>query len=134
MGHHKLIDLNVMVLTTGSWPLETPVNTLALPDELQRCIERFTAFYASQSTGRRLHWALDLSNGDVATHCFRRKYTFQANTFHIVILLLFNETDILPIKNIAEISCTTLPETHRYVESLVQVRTCPFLSFGADMV
>ena len=84
----RINNLHAMVLTTGSWPIDTPSGPLPLPDELQCFVERFTTFYGSITTGRRLHWALDLSIGTLSTNCYKRRYEFHVSTRQMVILFL----------------------------------------------
>ena len=38
---------------------------------------RFTAFYGSQHSGRKLNWLYKMSKGELVTNCFKNKYTLQ---------------------------------------------------------
>lgn len=93
------MSMYTLVITTGSWPIETPVYDLKVPLSLQLAMERFTTYYASQSSGRRLHWALQYSDGIVESFCFGKKYDFQVSTFQMMILDLVRTFRIERIYN-----------------------------------
>ncbi|KAK7593142.1 hypothetical protein V9T40_007894 [Parthenolecanium corni] len=86
------IDFSIQVLSSGSWPFQHSFN-FALPSELERSISRFTAFYSGQHSGRKLNWLYNMSKGDLITNCFKNRYTLQASTFQMAVLLHFNTQD-----------------------------------------
>lgn len=45
--------------------------------QLERSYQRFTAFYASRHSGRKLTWLYQLSKGELVTNCFKNRYTLQ---------------------------------------------------------
>uniref|UniRef100_A0AAZ3PCJ3 Cullin family profile domain-containing protein n=1 Tax=Oncorhynchus tshawytscha TaxID=74940 RepID=A0AAZ3PCJ3_ONCTS len=71
------LDFSIQVLSSGSWPFQQSC-TFALPSELERSYQRFTAFYASRHSGRKLTWLYHLSKGELVTNCFKNRYTLQA--------------------------------------------------------
>ncbi|PIK50449.1 putative cullin-1 [Apostichopus japonicus] len=83
------IDFSIQVLCSGSWPF-TQGCTFNLPSELERSFQRFTTFYASQHSGRKLMWAFHMSRGELVTNCFKNRYTLQASTFQMAVMLQFN--------------------------------------------
>uniref|UniRef100_A0A673IDV1 Cullin-1-like n=1 Tax=Sinocyclocheilus rhinocerous TaxID=307959 RepID=A0A673IDV1_9TELE len=70
------LDFSIQVLSSGSWPFQQSC-TFALPSELERSYQRFTAFYASRHSGRKLTWLYHLSKGELVTNCFKNRYTLQ---------------------------------------------------------
>merc|ERR1712038_1425308 len=86
------IDFQIQVLSSGSWPFQQSC-VFSLPTELERCVHRFTAFYGGQHSGRKLNWLYHMSKGELVTNCFRNRYTLQASTFQMAVLLQFNESD-----------------------------------------
>ncbi|KAL4827016.1 hypothetical protein H8958_014974 [Nasalis larvatus] len=58
------LDFSIQVLSSGSWPFQQSC-TFALPSELERSYQRFTAFYASRHSGRKLTWLYQLSKGEL---------------------------------------------------------------------
>ena len=48
--------------------------------QLERSYQRFTAFYASRHSGRKLTWLYQLSKGELVTNCFKNRYTLQVRS------------------------------------------------------
>ena len=44
---------------------------------------RFTTFYGTQHSGRKLIWLYHMSKGELVTHCFKNTYTITASTFQV---------------------------------------------------
>merc|ERR1719402_1416109 len=95
------IDFQIQVLSSGSWPFQQSC-VFSLPTELERCVTRFTAFYGGQHSGRKLNWLYHMSKGELVTNCFKNKYTLQASTFQMSVLLAFNEADSWTVGALAE--------------------------------
>lgn len=51
------------------------VVSFSLSVQLERSYQRFTAFYASRHSGRKLTWLYHLSKGELVTNCFKNRYT-----------------------------------------------------------
>lgn len=120
-GQHSLnIDFYIMVLSSGSWPFQHCL-PLTLPTELEKSYQRFTEFYSSQHNGRKLSWLYSFSKGEIVTNCFKNRYTLQASTFQIAILLLYNEKTEYLVKDIADL-------TQIKMDTLVQVLAVLFKS------
>ncbi|XP_046743134.1 cullin-1 isoform X2 [Diprion similis] len=83
------IDFSIQVLSSGSWPFQQSF-TFSLPTELERSVHRFTTFYSSQHSGRKLNWLYNMSKGELLTNCFKNRYTLQASTFQMAVLLQYN--------------------------------------------
>lgn len=107
------IDFYIMVLSSGSWPFQQCL-PLTLPTELEKSTQCFTDFYSSQHSGRKLSWLYSMSKGELVTNCYKNRYTLQASTFQIAILLLFNEKTEYFVKDICDL-------TQIKMETLVQV-------------
>merc|ERR1719462_757758 len=91
-GEPMDIDFSIQVLSSGSWPFQQSC-VFSLPAELERCVNRFTAFYGGQHSGRKLNWLFHMSKGELVTNCFKNKYTLQASTFQMAVLLRYNGAD-----------------------------------------
>jgi cullin 1 len=107
------VDFYIMVLSSGSWPFQQCI-AFTLPAELEKSYQRFTDFYSSQHNGRKLSWLWSLSKGEIVTYFTKNRYTFQASTFQMAILLLFNEKTEYTVKDIADL-------TQIKMDTLVQV-------------
>merc|ERR1711971_214921 len=95
------IDFQIQVLSSGSWPFQQSC-VFSLPTELERCVHRFTGFYGGQHSGRKLNWLYHMSKGELTTNCFKNKYTLQASTFQMSVLLAYNEADSWTVEALAE--------------------------------
>jgi len=95
------LDFSIQVLGTVSWPF-TNQHEFSLPQELERSVQTFTEFYQQQHSGRKLTWLYNYSKGELMTHCFKNKYTLQASTLQMALLLQFNQSEKLTIKQLME--------------------------------
>lgn len=95
------IDFSILVLSSGSWPFGQGF-TFSLPFELEQSVHRFNNFYAKQHSGRKLNWLYNMCRGELITNCFRMRYTLQASTFQMAVLLQFNEETAWSIKQLGE--------------------------------
>eukprot|EP01132_Coremiostelium_polycephalum_P000969 gene969-1234_t len=97
------IDFSVLVLATGSWPLQPPSTNFSIPKELQACEQLFQKFYQVQYSGRKLNWLHHLSKGELKTKYLpssKSGYTLQCSTYQIGVLLQFNTDDTLTTEEI----------------------------------
>lgn len=67
------IDFRIKVLTQGSWPLSNDIS-VNLPIELIPVIDRFTAFYYSQHSSRKLMWVHKLSKAELIMDGLKQRY------------------------------------------------------------
>ncbi|XP_043318241.1 cullin-1-like [Cervus canadensis] len=95
------LDFSIHVLSYGWWPFEESC-TVLLPSELEPCYRRFTAFYASCYSDRKLSWAYQLSEGELVTNCFKNKYTLHASTFQMAVLLQYNTEDAYTVQQLTD--------------------------------
>ncbi|XP_045528926.1 cullin-1 isoform X2 [Pieris brassicae] len=93
------IDFSIQVLSSGSWPFQQSTS-FQLPTELERSVHRFTTFYSSQHSGRKLNWLYNMSKGELVTNCFKNRYTLQASTFQMAVLLQYNDNTAWTVKQL----------------------------------
>ncbi|KAJ3077130.1 hypothetical protein HK102_005291 [Quaeritorhiza haematococci] len=89
----ELLDFNILVLGTASWPLTAPSSGFNIPDDLLKTYERFQTFYQVKHNGRKLNWLFQLSKGELKTSYLKASktgYTFQVSTYQMGILLQYN--------------------------------------------
>ncbi|XP_061271394.1 cullin-1-like [Bos javanicus] len=95
------LDFSIHVLSYGWWPFEESC-TVLLPSELEPCYRRFTAFYASCYSDRKLSWAYQLSEGELVTNYFKNNYTLHVSTFQMAILLQYNTEDAYTVQQLMD--------------------------------
>jgi len=84
------IDFSVQVLSSSYWPFQQSVN-VSLPSQLERSMQRLTTFYNDKFTGRKLRWLHHLSKGELVAN-FSKKYTLQASTLQMAVLMQYNRS------------------------------------------
>lgn len=68
------LDFRIKVLTHGCWPQSSKDINVNLPVELTKAIDRFTAFYHSQHSGRKLTWLNNLSKAELIMNGIKQRY------------------------------------------------------------
>jgi len=100
-------DFQILILATGSWPLQPPSTNFSIPHELTRCEMAFQNFYQNQHSGRKINWLMQFSKGEIKTkYTITNKigYIFQCSTYQMGVLLLFNNDNVLTGEQIQEAS------------------------------
>ncbi|EFJ43865.1 hypothetical protein VOLCADRAFT_83034 [Volvox carteri f. nagariensis] len=116
------IDLQVQVLTTGSWPTQTP-SKCNLPRELEAACEAFRNFYLTTHSGRRLTFQPNMGTADLrAVFGAGRRHELNVSTYQMCILLLFNEQDSLMYREIAQATEIPTTDLKRALQSLACVK------------
>uniref|UniRef100_A0A1B6KV81 Cullin-1 n=1 Tax=Graphocephala atropunctata TaxID=36148 RepID=A0A1B6KV81_9HEMI len=95
------IDFSIQVLSSGSWPFQQSFN-FSLPTELERSVHRFTTFYSNRHSGRKLNWLYNMSKGELIANCFKNRYTLQASTFQMAVLLQYNLSESWTVLQLSE--------------------------------
>lgn len=118
------IDLNVQVLTTGSWPHTQQGAQCRLPEELERCCETFNNFYLGIHTGRRLTWQFGLGTAEVKATFDggAKRHELVMNTYQMCIVLLFNGAERLTAMEIGEATNIEGGDLTRTLQSLTLVK------------
>lgn len=115
------VELNVQVLTTGSWP--TPAGArCTLPPELERCCQTFKTFYLSRHTGRRLAWQTNMGTADLKASFPGARHELTVSTYQMCILLMFNAADSLSYREIAAATDIPAADLKRNLQSLACVK------------
>ncbi|EGG05009.1 uncharacterized protein MELLADRAFT_44021 [Melampsora larici-populina 98AG31] len=123
----RSIELNVSVLTAGSWPSHhTAELQINLPNELNSSLKNFENFYQSKYLGRKLKWN-HLLGQFILSASFHgsggkiKKKELSVSTYQGIILLLFNEIEShesLGFEKIVEMSGLPVGEAARTLQSL----------------
>ncbi|KAK2179486.1 hypothetical protein NP493_487g01037 [Ridgeia piscesae] len=122
--HSKLQepDLTLKLRDSGSPVPVRPFQqscAFVIPLELERSFQRFTTFYSSQHSGRKLNWLYHMSKGELITNCFKNRYTLQASTFQMAVLLQYNHSPSFTVQQLEE--STQIKSASSVVEILLQV-------------
>lgn len=113
------IDFSIQVLSSGSWPFQQSTS-FSLPTELERSIHRFTHFYGTQHSGRKLNWLYNMSKGELVANCFKLRYTLQASTFQMAVLLQYNGSFSWTLQQLQELTQLKAEFTLQVVQILLK--------------
>lgn len=100
------IELSVKVLRAGVWEYQQN-DSLKLPDEMNRCCERFDVFFKSSHTGKNLKWIPSLGDCEVKSLTYKKPYAFTLTTYQTAILMLYNLKDVYTYRELLDM--TKLP-------------------------
>lgn len=115
------IDFSIVILQAGSWPIsQTNLPTFSLPQELEKSVRIFETFYSKSYNGRKLTWIQNLCNADVRLNYLKRQYSITMGTFQMAILLCFNNSNSLTIKDIQENIQLPEKELIKQIQSLLE--------------
>ena len=103
-GASGSIDLNVQVLTTGSWPVPADAAPCALPPALAAARDAYRDFYLAHHSGRKLSWLTSMGTAEVRGVFAggAKAHDLIVSTHQMCVLLLFNDADALAFSEIAE--------------------------------
>lgn len=96
------IDFSVQVLTTGFWPsYKSP--DVAIPDEMQKCIDVFRTWHDRRHQQRKLTWVYTLGNASVRASFGKKIYDLQVTTLQALALNVLNDGKTLSYTELAEL-------------------------------
>ncbi|OBZ86289.1 Cullin-2 [Choanephora cucurbitarum] len=132
------VNMDILVLTAGAWPLNqkeeagAEANKLQIPSILENCISSFESFYANQYNGRRLLWQWNLARGEVRINRLDKNYELQVSLYQMIILLLFNRhaADGVSMNDIIAESGLSFQDTMRSLKPLVDMQIFQTLDDG----
>jgi len=119
------IEFSVLVLATGSWPLQPPTTNFTIPKELTVCEQTFQKFYQHKHQGRKLNWLLQFSKGELkAKYIPSNKHgiVFQCSTYQMGILLQFNEQEEMTTDELATATSLTKVALSQTLATLLRTR------------
>ncbi|KAJ7263792.1 ubiquitin-protein ligase [Mycena rebaudengoi] len=89
------ITFSIMVLGTNFWPLAPPTHDFLVPRELLTTYERFTRYYQTKHSGRKLTWLWNYSKCELRTGYLNQKYILMTSAFQTAVLLQYNAVDTM---------------------------------------
>lgn len=117
MTSNREIDLTVNILTMGNWPTY-PNLEVNLPNEMIEYQNAFNNFYLSKHSGRKLQWQPTLGHCVLKANFPNDSKELQVSLFQTLVLLLFNDANVLSFDEIRIRSGIEENELRRTLQSL----------------
>ncbi|KAG1745820.1 Cullin-domain-containing protein [Suillus paluster] len=102
MQNHEDMDINfsIMVLGTNFWPLSAPNNDFIIPPEILATYDRFSKYYQTKHSGRKLTWLWNYSKNELRTNYLNQKYILMTSSYQMAVLLQYNKHDTLSLEEL----------------------------------
>ncbi|KAF8550830.1 Cullin-domain-containing protein [Imleria badia] len=100
--NHDDMDINfsIMVLGTNFWPLNAPNNDFIVPPEILPTYDRFSKYYQTKHSGRKLTWLWNYSKNELRTNYLNQKYILMTSSYQMAVLLQYNKHDTLSLEEL----------------------------------
>lgn len=97
--NHNDMDINfsIMVLGTNFWPLSAPNNEFNIPADILPVYNRFSQYYQTKHSGRKLTWLWNYSKNELRTNYLNQKYILMTSSYQMAVLLQYNDNDTLSL-------------------------------------
>ncbi|KAI6030651.1 Cullin-domain-containing protein [Pisolithus orientalis] len=97
--NHDDMDINfsIMVLGTNFWPLSAPNNDFIIPPDIFPTYDRFSKYYQTKHSGRKLTWLWNYSKNELRTNYLNQKYILMTSSYQMAVLLQYNKHDTLSL-------------------------------------
>jgi cullin 2 len=114
------INLSIKILQAGAWPLGPQMNIMfAVPQEFEKPIRKFEAFYNTSFSGRKLTWLHHLCAGELKVSLSRKSYLITMQTYQMAMLLLFESCDTLSCKDVQEVLQLNNENFQKHLQPLI---------------
>lgn len=134
----KTIDLEINVLTSTMWPMESMISTrdgavqlsCIFPREIDNLKRSFEQFYLDKHTGRKLSWQASMGTADIRANFQRsngkvQRYELNVSTYALIILLLFNDIPDGESLRYTDIQLRTRIPDHDLIRNLQSLAVAP---------
>lgn len=117
------VSFNISVLQAGAWPLgQSAVSAFAIPQELEKSVQKFEHFYNTKFSGRKLTWLHHLCNAELKFCYLKKPYFVTMSTYQMSILLLFQNSDTQSYTELQENTKLNEEQLVKQVQSLVECK------------
>uniref|UniRef100_A0A1B6LDY5 Cullin-2 n=1 Tax=Graphocephala atropunctata TaxID=36148 RepID=A0A1B6LDY5_9HEMI len=124
------INFSIYVLQAGAWPLgQTTLTSFAVPQELEKSVQKFEIFYHNHFSGRKLTWLHHLCQGELKLGYLKKTYIVTMQTFQMAVLLLFENCDSLSCGEVQHTLQLNTEQFNKHISSLVE---CKLLSATSE--
>ena len=102
VSHPEDSDLTftVMVLGTNFWPLSAPSIDFIIPKDILPTYNRFSQYYQTKHSGRKLTWLWNYSKNEIRTNYTQQKYILMTSSYQMAVLVQYNDYDSLTLEEL----------------------------------
>ncbi|KAF9534666.1 ubiquitin-protein ligase [Crepidotus variabilis] len=94
------IAFSIMVLGTNFWPLNPPAHEFVIPTEILPTYDRFSKYYQTKHSGRKLTWLWNYSKNELRTNYLNQKYILMTSSYQMAVLLQYNQNDTMSLEEL----------------------------------
>jgi len=100
--NHGDMDMafSIMVLGTNFWPLNPPSHDFVIPAEILTTYDRFSKYYQTKHSGRKLTWLWNYSKNELRTNYLNQKYILMTSAYQMAVLLQYNQNDTMNLQEL----------------------------------
>lgn len=126
------IAFMVYVLQAGAWPLGLPTSPgpFHVPQQLEKSVQAFEAFYHAQFSGRKLTWLHHLCQGELKLNYLKKSYLVNVQVYQMALLLLFEQCNSMSCKDAAASLRLSHDQLAKHAASLVDCKILKKSSTG----
>lgn len=115
------LNFSIYVLQAGAWPLGQSCPTdFAVPQELEKSVQKFEDFYRESFSGRKLAWLHHLSQGELKLNYLKKPYIITMQTFQMSMLLMFENTNSMTCRELMDATKLNPDHFQKYLQSLLE--------------
>ena len=94
------LTFTVMVLGTNYWPLSAPSIDFIIPKDILPTYNRFSQYYQTKHSGRKLTWLWNYSKNEIRTNYTQQKYILMTSSYQMAVLVQYNDYDSLTLEEL----------------------------------
>ena len=102
------INFSIMVLGTNCWPSSPTPHEFVIPQEITVTFERFTRYYQTKHSGRKLTWLWNYCKNELRTNYLNQKYILMTSTYQMAVLVQYNKQDTISLEEL--VAATGIPK------------------------
>jgi len=104
------ITFSIMVLGTNFWPLNAPTHDFVIPADILPVYDRFSKYYQTKHSGRKLTWLWNYSKNELRTNYLNQKYILMTSSWQMAALVQYNANDTLSLDEL--VAATSVPKDY----------------------
>jgi cullin 1 len=116
------ITFSIMVLGTNFWPLNPPSHDFVIPPEILTTYDRFSKYYQTKHSGRKLTWLWNYSKNELRTNYLNQKYILMTSAYQMAVLLQYNQNDTMSLQELGNATAVSKDILSQVLAVLVKAK------------